>query len=44
MVTTLREADKTSVAEISKKYGVSDQTIDNWRQYMAAWMRPTSSH
>lgn len=33
MVTMLREADKTSVAEVSKKYGVSDQTIYNWRQH-----------
>lgn len=33
MVTMLREADKTSVAEVSKRYGVSDQTIYNWRQH-----------
>lgn len=33
MITMLREADKTSVAEVSKKYGVSDQTIYNWRQH-----------
>ena len=33
MVTMLREADRTSVAEVSKKYGVSDQTIYNWRQH-----------
>jgi putative transposase len=33
MVTMLREADKESVAEVSKKYGVSDQTIYNWRQH-----------
>lgn len=29
----LREADKTSVAGVSKKYGVRDQTIYNWRQH-----------
>ena len=32
MVTMLREADKTSVAEVAKKHGISEQTIYNWRQ------------
>jgi transposase-like protein len=32
MVTILREADKTPVAEVAKKHGVSEQTIYIWRQ------------
>lgn len=27
MVTMLREADRTSVSEVAKKHGVSDQTL-----------------
>lgn len=33
MVTILREADKAPIAEVAKKYGISDQTIYNWRQH-----------
>jgi len=32
MVAMLREADRTSVAEASKKYKVSDQTLYSWRK------------
>ena len=32
MVAMLREADRTSVAEVSKKYKVSDQTLYGWRK------------
>lgn len=32
MVKILREADKTPVAEVAKKHGISDQTIYGWRQ------------
>lgn len=33
MVTVLREADKTSVAEAAKKHKVSDATIYAWRKH-----------
>ena len=33
MVAILREADKTPVAEISKKHKISEQTIYNWRRH-----------
>ena len=33
MVKMLREADKSSVPEVAKKYGVSDQTLYNWRRH-----------
>jgi putative transposase len=33
MVNILRETDRSAVAEVAKKYGVSDQTIRNWRQH-----------
>lgn len=33
MVTILREADKSPVADIAKKHGISEQTIYNWRQH-----------
>jgi len=33
MVGMLREADRTSVGEVAKKYGVSDQTLYNWRKH-----------
>lgn len=33
MVTMLREADKTSVAEVAKQHGISEQTICNGRQH-----------
>lgn len=32
MVKMLREADKTSVAAVAKKYGVSEQTLYVWRR------------
>ena len=32
MVKILREADKTSVADVAKKYSVSDQTLYSWRK------------
>ena len=32
MVKILREADKTPVAEIAKKHGVSEQTLYTWRK------------
>ncbi len=33
MVTILREADRTSVAETAKKHKVSDQTLYAWRKH-----------
>ena len=32
MVKILREADKAPVAEVAKKYGISDVTIYGWRK------------
>ena len=32
MVAILREADRTSVAEVARKHKVSDQTIYGWRR------------
>jgi transposase-like protein len=32
MVKILREADKSPVAEVAKRHGVSDQTIYGWRK------------
>jgi putative transposase len=32
MVRILREADKTSVAEVAKKHGVSEQSLYTWRK------------
>jgi putative transposase len=32
MVAMLREADRTSIAEVSKKHKVSDQTLYGWRK------------
>jgi transposase-like protein len=32
MVKILREADKTPVAEVAKKHGISDVTIYAWRK------------
>jgi putative transposase len=32
MVKILREADKTLVAEVAKKHGVSEQTLYGWRK------------
>jgi transposase-like protein len=36
MVKILREADKTPVAEVARKHGVSDQTIYSWRKRFGA--------
>jgi len=36
MVKILREADKLPVAEVSKKHGISDQTIYGWRRRYGA--------
>jgi len=35
MVAMLREADRSSVAEVAKKHGVSEQTLYNWRKHFA---------
>lgn len=32
MVKILREADSSSVVDVAKKYGISDQTIYIWRK------------
>ena len=32
MVLMLQEADRTSVAAVAKKYGVSEQSLYNWRK------------
>ena len=32
MVAMLREADRTSVAEVARKHKVTEQTIYSWRQ------------
>jgi putative transposase len=32
MVRMLREADKTSVTDVAKKHGVSEQTLYAWRR------------
>ena len=33
MVKMLRQADRTSVSDVAKKHGVSDQTLYNWRRH-----------
>jgi putative transposase len=33
MVKILRKADRTPVGEVAKKYGISEQTIYNWRKH-----------
>ena len=40
MVAMLREADRTSVAKVSKKYTVSYQTLYGWRKRLASSNRP----
>jgi len=40
MVTILREADVRPVPEVSKKYGVSTQTIYGWRKHFGT-LEPT---
>ncbi len=32
IVTILREADRSSVAEVAKKHGISEQSIYTWRK------------
>ena len=32
MVKMLREADRTSVAEVAKKHGISEQTVYVWKR------------
>ena len=36
MVAMLREADRTSVAEVARKHKVTEQTIYSWRQKFGA--------
>lgn len=36
MVSILREADKSPIAEVAKKHGVSEQTIYAWRKRFGA--------
>jgi putative transposase len=35
MVAILREADRSPVAQVAKKHGISEQTIYTWRQRFA---------
>ena len=35
MVGMLREADRSSVAEVAKRHGVSEQTLYYWRKHFA---------
>lgn len=35
MVGILREADRSPVAQVAKKHGISEQTIYTWRQRFA---------
>jgi putative transposase len=35
MVGMLREADRSSVAEVARKHGISEQTLYNWRRHFA---------
>jgi putative transposase len=36
IVTMLREADRSSVAEVAKKHGISEQSIYTWRKRFGA--------
>lgn len=36
IVTILREADKGTVGEVAKKYGISEQSIYTWRKRFGA--------
>lgn len=36
MVRILREADRTSVAEVAKRHGISEQTVYTWRKRFGA--------
>ena len=35
MVGLLREVDRSSVAEVARKHGISEQTLYNWRKHFA---------
>ena len=37
MVKVLREADRSPVADVAKKHGVSEQTIYVWRRQFRRW-------
>ncbi|RQH07131.1 hypothetical protein D1Y85_10775 [Paraburkholderia dinghuensis] len=43
MVTMLREADKTSIAEVAGKYGITDQTRCDWWQRVRPVATPRRS-
>lgn len=43
IVKMLREAEKTSVADVAKKHGVSEQTVYVWRRRFAGWTSPRPS-
>jgi len=43
MVGLLREADRSSVAEVARKHGISEQTLYNWRKHFAASSPRTSN-
>jgi len=36
MVQMLREADRSSIGEVAKRYGVCEQTIYNWRKHFGS--------
>ena len=40
MVAMLREAERSSVAAVAKKHGVSEQSLYNWRKHFAG-MEPS---
>ena len=39
MVKILREADKSPVARVAKKHGISEQTIYAWRNPVGSFLR-----
>jgi putative transposase len=39
MVTILREADKSPVAEVAKKHKISEQTVYVWRRRLATTLQ-----
>ena len=43
MVTILREADQSPIAEVAKKHGVSAQTIYGWRKHFGSLEPPMSN-
>jgi len=44
IVRILREADKSSVGEAAKKYGVSEQSIYSWRQRFGSMGKDEVKH